>query len=91
LTTNAPCNGVQTVLCKTCKNHAKDTPLRGVYVPHFGQISVKIFQFWWSYTLIVAPMRVKFNTEASVPNFTPIRATCRPCEVKNLKIGLWVT
>ena len=45
-----------------------------------------------SYTLVVAPMGVKFGMEESVPssmlNFTPIGATCRPCGVKNLKIGL---
>jgi len=29
-------------LCKFCENRARDTPLRGVYIPHFGQIWVKI-------------------------------------------------
>ena len=29
-------------LCKFCENRARDTPLRGVYIPHFDQISVKI-------------------------------------------------
>jgi len=24
--------------CKFCENCARDTPLRGVYIPHFGQI-----------------------------------------------------
>jgi len=47
-----------------------------------------------SYNLVVAPMEAKFGTgegtEASLPNFTPIGATCRPCGAKNLKIGLWV-
>jgi len=44
-------------------------------------------------------MELKFGTEegtdggensvpSSMPNFTPIGATCRPCEAKNLKIGL---
>ena len=28
--------------CKFCENRAKDTPLWGVYIPHFGQIWVKI-------------------------------------------------
>ena len=28
-------------LCKFCENHARDTPLWGVYIPHFDQISVK--------------------------------------------------
>jgi len=42
---------------------------------------------------VLAPMRVKFGMEeglvpSSMPNFTPIGATCRPCGAKNLKIGL---
>jgi len=28
-------------LCKFCENRARDTPLWGVYIPHFGQIWVK--------------------------------------------------
>jgi len=56
-------------------------PLWGVYIPHFGQISVKISALG-CYTLDVAPMGVKFGTEegvaSSVPNFIPIGATCRP-------------
>ena len=28
--------------CKFLENRARDTPLRGVYIPHFGQIWVKI-------------------------------------------------
>jgi len=36
--------------------------MRGVYIPHFDQISVKM-QFWGSYTLAFAPMGVKFVTE----------------------------
>jgi len=36
-------------------------------------------------------MGVKFGKEKdSMPNFTPIGATCRPCGAKNVKIGLWV-
>ena len=47
-------------------------------------------QFWGTYTLTVAPTGVKFGTEegASVPNFTLVGATCRPCGAKNLKIDL---
>jgi len=29
-------------LYKFCENRARDTPLRGVYIPHLDQISVKI-------------------------------------------------
>jgi len=58
--------------------------------------SVKKFQYWGSYTLTVASMGVKFGmgrgplVPSSMPNFTPIGATCRPCGAKNLKIGLRV-
>ena len=75
-------------LCKFCENHAKDTPLQGFYIPYFDQMSVKISDLG-SYTLILALMGVKFVTvPSSLPNFTTIGATCCPCEVKNLKIGL---
>ena len=45
-----------------------DTPLRGIYIPHFDKISVKI-SVWGSYTLIVAPMGVKFGTEDGTVTF----------------------
>jgi len=48
--------------CKFDENRARDTPLRGVCIPRFDQISVK-FEFWGSYTLIVAPIGMKFGTE----------------------------
>jgi len=74
--------------CKFCENRARDTPLRGVYIPNFDQISVKL-SVLGSYTLIIAPMGVKFGTEEGTrAKFHPIGATCRPCKAKNLKIGL---
>ena len=74
--------------CKFYENRARGTPLRGVYIPHFDQISVKI-----SVLGVLYPNRctdgVKFGMETlSMPNFTPIGATCHPGGVKNLKIGL---
>jgi len=42
-------------VCIFSVNRARDTPLRGVYIPHFDQISVK-FQFCGPYTFIVAPL-----------------------------------
>jgi len=42
------------------ENRARDTPLSGIYIPHCGQISVKI-SVLGSYTVIVAPMGVKFG------------------------------
>jgi len=49
-------------LCKFYENRARSTPLRGVYIPHFDQISVKI-SVLGSYTLTVVPMGVKFDAE----------------------------
>jgi len=49
-------------LCKFYENRARDTPLWGVYIPHFGQISVKIKVFG-----VLHPCRctvgVKFGVE----------------------------
>jgi len=60
-------------LCKFCDNRARDTPLLGVYIPHFDQISVKI-----SVLGVLYPNRCTDGGEilhrevtASVPNFTP--------------------
>jgi len=58
-------------LCKFFENCARATPLWGIYIPHFDQISLKI-SVLWSYTLIVAPMGVKFGmVPSSMPNFSP--------------------
>jgi len=43
-------------------------PLRGVYIPHFDQISVKI-SVLGTYTLIVSPMGVKFGVEEGTFGF----------------------
>jgi len=48
--------------CNFCENLARNTPLRCIYILHFGQILVKI-SVLVSYTLIFAPMGVKFGTE----------------------------
>ena len=70
-------------LCKFGENCARDTPLRGVYIPHFRQIWVKIS--------IRGPTPLSLHRWGwnlawrRVPNFTPIGATCRPCRAKNLK------
>jgi len=41
-------------LYKFCENRARDTALRGIYTPHFYQMSVKI-SVLGSYTRIIAP------------------------------------
>jgi len=73
----------------------------GAFIFHILIKSQLKFQFWGSYTHIVAPMGMKLGMEvkegtlstgplvsSSMPNFTPIGATCRPCGAKSLKIGL---
>jgi len=63
-------------LCKFYENHARDTPLRSVSIPHFDQISVKI-----SFLGLLYPNRCtdwgETSVPSSVPNFTPIGATCQ--------------
>jgi len=57
----------------------RGTPLRGVYIPDFDQISVKI-----SVLGVIYPNRCTDGGKiwhegvpSSMPNFTPIDATCR--------------
>jgi len=64
-------------LYKFCENRARDTPLRGVYIPHFGQIGVKI-SILGSYTLVVSPMGVKFGMEGLHAKFHPHRCNVSP-------------
>jgi len=62
--------------CKFGENRARDTSLRGVYIPHFDQISVKI-----SVLGVLCPYRRTDGGEiwrgggdllpSSTPNFTP--------------------
>jgi len=68
-------------LCKFYENRTRDTPLRGVSIRHFDQISVKI-----SVLGLLYPNRCTDWGEiwhggvpSSMPNFTPIGATCHPC------------
>jgi len=81
-------------VCKFYEYCVRDTPLRGVYIPHFDQISVKI-----SVLGVLYPYRCTDGGEiwrgggepkvpSYTPNFTPIDAMCHPCGATNLKIGL---
>jgi len=54
---------------KLHENRARGTPLRGVYIPHFDQISVKISVLGVLYRKRCTD-GMKFGT-SSVPNFTP--------------------
>jgi len=49
-------------LCKFYENRARDTPLRGRLYSTFRSNLSKNFNLG-SYTLVVAPMEVKFGTE----------------------------
>ena len=95
LTANASWNGYK--LCKFYDNRARGTPLQGISIPHFDQISVKQFPFWGSYTLTDAPMGVKFGVEEGTyrplfqAKFHAHRCNVLPLQgKKKLKISLWV-
>jgi len=65
LTANAPETGYK--LCKFYDNRARATPLIGVYIPHFDEISVKICtDGGWNLARRRGPL-----VPSSVPNFTP--------------------
>jgi len=83
-------------LCKFCENRARDTPLRGVYIPHFGQIWVKI-----SILGVLHPCRCTDGGEIwngvgdrsvarSRGPISPPSVNVSPLRGKKLKIGLWV-
>jgi len=60
--------------------------LRGVCIPHCDEIAVKTLVLG-SYTLIFAPIGVKFGVDERKVLFLhakchPIGATCRPCGAK---------
>jgi len=73
-------------LCKFCENRARDTPLRGVYIPHFRKIWVKI-----SISRVLHPCRCtdggEIDTEEGtfVPNFTPSVQRVAPAGRKTSK------
>jgi len=57
------------------------TPLWGIYIPHFDQISVKISVFG-----VLCPNRCTDGGE--IWHGAGDQSPCRPCGAKNLKIGL---
>jgi len=73
-------------LCKFCENRTRDTPLRGVYIPHFGQISVKI-SVLGSYNFVVTPMGVKYGKEEGTEGHGQIS----PPSVKRVAPAGWKT
>jgi len=80
-------------LSKFFGNCARDTPLRGVYIPYFDQISVKISVLWY-YTLVVAPMGVKFGTEeGTIPSSVPKTAEIdlEKCTFRNFRSSMTLT
>ena len=80
-------------LCKFCENCARDTPLWGIYIPHFDQISVKISVLGLLYPNRCTDWGEVWRGGGTFPppprqTSPPIGATCRPCRAGNLKIGL---
>jgi len=72
--------------CKTCENRARNTPLLGVFIPHFDQIAVKISVLGDLY-----PYRCTDGGEISPPrHISPpsVQSVARGGGAKNLKIGL---
>ena len=80
-------------LYKFFENRARDTPLCS-YSTFWSNLS-KNFSFWGPTPLLLHRWVEIWHgggdqelVPSSVPNFTPIGATCGPCGAKNLKIGL---
>jgi len=74
---------------KFCKNRARDPPLWGKYIgkiPIFSVFGAVNPYPWTDQGEIWHGATVR----SSMPNFTLIGATCRPCGAKNRKIGPWV-
>ena len=77
---------------KFCKNRARDMPLKGNYIgkiPIFfsfvGRKPPPLDRSRWNLAQRSGP-----TVRSSLPNFTLINTTCRPCGAKNPKIGQWV-
>jgi len=86
-------------LCKFCENRARVShrfaPAGRLYSRFRTNLStnfnfggptpLSLHRWGWNLAWRRGP-----KVTSSVPNFTPIGATCCPCGAKNLKIGLWV-
>jgi len=64
-------------LCKFCENRARDTPLRGVHIPDFGQIGVKI-----SILGVLHPCRCTDGGEIWLAGGDPPNLACRTGHAK---------
>jgi len=78
--------------CKIRENRARDTPLRGVYIPHFHEISVKILVLGVMYPYRCTDgdesgMEEGTSVPSCMPNFTPLVQHVAPAGRQNLKIG----
>jgi len=65
-------------------------PVGRLYSTFLSNLS-KNFSFGGPYPYRCTDGGKIWQVPSSVPKFTPIGATCRPCAAKNLKIDLWVT
>jgi len=70
-------------LCKFYENCGRGTPLRGVYIPHFDKISVKI-----SVLGVLYSNRCTNGAKFGTPPCQISPRSVHRCGAKNLKIGL---
>jgi len=68
-TANASSNDIK--IGKFGEDRARDTPMRGVYIPKLGKMSVKFSVLGGFYTLIVPPMGMKISPHRC--NVSPLR------------------
>jgi len=83
-------------LCKFWENRSSDTPLWGVYIPHFGQIWVKISILGVLYPCRCTDVGEIWHGGGDLRSAPPCQISppsvqrVAPAGRKNLKIGLWV-
>ena len=75
-------------LCKFCENRARDTTLRGVYIPHFDQISVKISVFSVLYPYRCVNEGEIWHAVGDLQSPSPCQISPSLVQLKTLKIGL---
>jgi len=84
---------------ENCAGCTRYTPVRGVYIPTFGQISLKYSVLGVLYIYRCTDggeiwhewVDLRLTPPCQVSPSILIGAACRPCAAKNLKIALWIT
>jgi len=75
--------------CKFCENRERNVPLRGVYIPHFYQISVKISVFGVLYPYSCTNGNEIWQEGGA--KFHPHRCNISPLRGEKRQNRLWVT